>query len=176
MIKPVFLKPYIPERDLGNSPSRCDPNYGFVSIAKGQLSRGISILEDQIRIFFENDSRYRYATAKYMLGRVYLHIFQRSSPLDLSALIKNIGFIVRNVPFASKKAEHHFNKAIEVAKEIGASGTLGQAYLDLGRLHIHKHNNVLARNCILEAIRILERNDAEGYLNQAREALASLEK
>jgi tetratricopeptide (TPR) repeat protein len=147
---------------------------GFVSIAKGQLSRGVSIIEDQIRIYFENDSRYRYAMAKYMLGRVYLHILQRSSPVDLSALIKNIGFVVQNVPFASKKAEHHFNKAIEVAKEIGAKGVLGQAYLGLGFLHRTKKRTGKARECITEAVKIFEETGAEVFLKQAKEALMSL--
>ncbi len=147
---------------------------GIVSIAKGELSQGVRIVEDQIRIFFENDSRYRYAMSKYMLGRVYLHILQRSSSVDLAALIKNIGFVVRNVPFASKKAEHHFSKAIEVAKEIGAKGVLGQAYFGLGLLHRTKKRTGKARECISEAVNIFEETGAEVFLKQAKEALMSL--
>jgi len=40
-------------------------------------------------------------------------------------MAKNIGGLVKNVPLASKKAEEHFYRAIEVAKEIGAKGTMG---------------------------------------------------
>ena len=48
---------------------------------------------------------------------------------------QNIGFfLVKNVPFATKKAEAHFHKAIELSKEIGARGYLGQTYLSLGLL------------------------------------------
>jgi hypothetical protein len=43
--------------------------------------------------------------------------------------------MLARVPFAYQKAEEHFNKANEAAKEIGAKGILGQAYLDLGLLH-----------------------------------------
>ena len=42
---------------------------------------------------------------------------------------------MRNVPFASKKAEGHFKKVIEVAGEMGVKAILGGGYLDLGLLH-----------------------------------------
>ena len=53
---------------------------------------------------------------------------------SLTTMAKNIGFILKNVPSAAKKAVEHFNRAIEGAKEIGAKGIEGQAYLDLGHL------------------------------------------
>ena len=109
-----------------------------------------------------------------MLGRVYLHMAQRSGPKSLSALARNIGFVVRNVPFASKKAEHHFNKSIEVAKEIGAKGVLGQSYLCLGDLYTAKGRTEQARECLSEAIRLFEQCEARLYLKHANEALASL--
>ena len=148
---------------------------GIISIAKGELSRGVRIVEDQISLFFENGSRYRYAVAKYMLGKVYLQIIQRAGPMSFSTVTRNIGFLMKNVPVAGKKGEHHFNKAIEVAKEIGAKGILSQAYLDLGLLHKAKGRIDQARECISEAIRVFEQCEAEVYLKQAKEALASLE-
>ncbi len=39
----------------------------------------------------------------------------------------HIGFLVRNVPFAGKKAEDHFNKVIEISREIGAKSVLARA-------------------------------------------------
>lgn len=89
-------------------------------------------------------------------------------------MAKNIGFLIKNVPFASKKAEEHFNRAIEVAKEIGAKGTMGMAYLDLGLLYRIKGKTEQARKCISEAIQIFERTEAEEFLKQAKEALAAL--
>jgi len=79
------------------------------------------------------------------------------------------------VPSAGKKAEDHFNKAIEVAKEIGAKGTLGQAYLDLGLLHKAKGKTDQAREYITKAIQVLDQCETEVFLKQAKEALASLE-
>ena len=90
-------------------------------------------------------------------------------------MAKNIGFLIKNVPFASRKAEGHFNKAIEVAKEIGAKGLLGQAYVDLGLLHKTKKRTDKARDCISEAIELFKKCEADGFLKQAEDALASLE-
>ena len=135
-----------------------------------------------------------YALSEFSLGMVYSQIVEGAGPrsmrtksgkaqkgvrsiprVSLSTMAKNIGFLIKNVPFASKKAEKHFNRAIELAKEIGMKGTMGMAYLDLGLLHKTKKRTEQARRCISEAIQLFEQCEAEFYLKQAREALASLE-
>jgi tetratricopeptide (TPR) repeat protein len=146
----------------------------IVSIAKGNLSQGVRIAEDTLGVFLENENRFRYATTEYFLGRVYFHIVQGAGPKRLSIIAKNVGFLIKNVPFASKKAEDHFKKAIEVAKEIGAKGLLGQVYLNLGLLHEAKGRTEQAQRSITEAIQLFEKCEAETYLNQAKEVLASL--
>jgi tetratricopeptide (TPR) repeat protein len=89
-------------------------------------------------------------------------------------MVRNIGFLVKNVPFARKKAETHFKKAIEIASEIGAKSIVGQAKLDLGKLYKTKGRTDKARNYLSAAIQIFEECEAEIYLKQAREAIASL--
>ncbi len=79
------------------------------------------------------------------------------------------------MPFASKRAEYHFNNAIETAREIGATGVLCQAYLDLGLLHKAKKRKDQARECITKAIELFEQCEADVYLKQANEALESLQ-
>jgi tetratricopeptide (TPR) repeat protein len=93
---------------------------------------------------------------------------------SLLIMAKNIGFLVKTVPFATKKAEKHFNKAIELFKEIGAKGLLGPVYLSLGLLYKASKRTDQARQCILEAINIFQECEAEVYLKQANEALDSL--
>jgi tetratricopeptide (TPR) repeat protein len=146
----------------------------LILLSKGDLAKGMSIIDDLQQFHLKNDYRYRYATFEYMLGRFYLQIVQRAGPKSLSLIAKNIGFLIKNVPFADKKAESNFNQAIEVAKEIGAKGILGQAYLYLGLLHKAKNRTSLAKGCISEAIKVFELYGAEIYLQQAKEALASL--
>jgi tetratricopeptide (TPR) repeat protein len=143
-------------------------------IAKGQMKQGLRMLEARQQNLIRNQRRAFYALYEQFLGKVYSQIARGPTPA-FSMMAKNIGFLVRNVPFAGKKAEEHFNKAIEVAKEIGAKAVLGTSYLDLGSLYKARKRTDQARECILEAIDILQECEAETYLKQAKEALASLE-
>ena len=144
---------------------------GVVSIAKGHMNRGLKMLEEVQRAYLEYQRRGFYALSEYALGKVYLGIVEGEASMSLPKMAKNIGFLVKNVPFASKKAENHFNKSIEVAKEIGAKGTLGMAYLDLGLLYRAWGKKDKAREHISTAIQVFEQCEAETYLRQAKEAL-----
>jgi class 3 adenylate cyclase/tetratricopeptide (TPR) repeat protein len=148
---------------------------GGLLIAKGQMSQGLKLLEEGQRDCLENQWRPLYALSEYVLGKVYSQIVEGSGPIRLSTMAKNISFLIKNVPFASKKAEEHFNRAIEVAKEIGAKGMMGMAYLDLGLLYRMKGKTEQAKEYISEAIQIFEQTEAEGFLKQAKEALSSIE-
>jgi len=145
-----------------------------VLIAKGRMSEGLRKLKEVQQALISNESRWLYAQSEYILGSVYLQIVEGTGPRSFSVLIKNIGFFLKNVPLASKKAEDHFQKAIEVAKEIGAKGILSQAYFGLGLLHKAKKKEDRARECISHAIQVFEQCEAEIYVKQANEALESL--
>jgi len=147
---------------------------GALLIAKGRMSQGIKLLTEGQRTCLENQRRGIYALSEYVLAKVYSQIVEGSGPIRLSTMARNIGFLIQNVPFASKKAEEHFNRAIEVAKEIGAKSTEGMAYLDLGLLARMKGKTEQAKKCFSEAIHIFEQSEAEGFLKKAKEALASL--
>jgi hypothetical protein len=132
------------------------------------------MIEEAQRSYLTNERKGVYALSEYILGKIHLQIVQRAQPMSPFTVAKNISFLVKSVPFASRKAEYHFNKAIEVSGEIGAKGTLGQAYLDLGLLQKAKNRKKKATECLSRAIKILEQCEAEGFLRQAKEALASL--
>jgi tetratricopeptide (TPR) repeat protein len=142
-------------------------------IAKGQIKQGITMLEKNQQALIRNQRRVWCALTDYILGKVYSQI-ATGSPPTFSIMAKNIGFLVKNVPFAGKKAEEHFKKAIEVLKEIGAKGFVGPIYLDLGLLYKARKRTDQARQCISKAIQTFEECEAKVYLAQAKEALASL--
>ena len=148
---------------------------GVIQIYKGNFKQGLKTIEDARHSFLKSERRWTYAYSEYVLGKVYLQIIEGAAPTSLSNVAKNIGFLIKNVPFASRKAEGHFNKAIEVAKEIGAKGLLGQAYVDLGLLHKTKKRTDKARDCISKAIELFKKCEADVFLKQAKDALASLE-
>jgi len=147
---------------------------GIISITRGHLSQGVATVEDLLVDWTENGNKYRYATAENLLGKVYLQIVMGSETRSFSFIARNIGFLVKNVPFADRKAEAHFNRSINVAKEIGAKSLLGQARFDLGLLHHAKHRPDQARQCMHEAIQLFEECQAEGFLEKARETLSNL--
>ena len=103
-----------------------------------------------------------------------MQIAEGAGPLSPVMIAKNIGFLLKNIPFAAKKAENHFQKAIKLAQEIGAKGILGQVTLDLGLLHKIKGRTEEARKCITDAIHLFEECEADVFLKRAKEELASL--
>jgi class 3 adenylate cyclase/tetratricopeptide (TPR) repeat protein len=147
---------------------------GAVLIARGDMTEGLRLLEEGQQACAENQRRGLYALSEYILGTVYLQIVQGSGQLSFSTIVKNIGFLVRNVPFAGQKAEKHLNRSLEVAREIGAKGTMSMSLLSLAQLHAAKGRKDKARGCASTAMEIFEQCDAQHYLKEARDLLASL--
>jgi len=147
---------------------------GVVLIAEGQMSQGLKMLKDELSASLKNERRCFYAMVEHTLGSVYLQIVKGEGDLSIATIVNNIGFLLKNVPFAAKKAEQHFSKAMEIATEIGAKGILAQVYLDLGRLQQAKRRKHKAKECFSKAIELFEQCGADVFLQQASEASDSL--
>jgi tetratricopeptide (TPR) repeat protein len=146
-----------------------------IYLVKGELSRGVKMGEELIGCHKENESRWRLAHHLCWLGNVYLRMAQRKGSTKFSILARNLRFIIRNILVAGRKAEEYLKKSVEVASQIGAIGLLGQASLGLGVLYKAKGRTDVAGKYISMAIEAFEKCGAEGYLKQAREALATCE-
>jgi class 3 adenylate cyclase/tetratricopeptide (TPR) repeat protein len=144
-----------------------------VFLVKGELSRGIRMEEELIGWHKENENKWRLAYHLCWLGNVYLRMAQRKKSTNFSILARNLRFIMRNILVAGRKAEEYLKKSVEVATQIGAMGLLGQASLGLGLLYKAKGKTDEAEKYISVAIEAFEKSGAEGYLKQAREALAT---
>jgi class 3 adenylate cyclase/tetratricopeptide (TPR) repeat protein len=143
-----------------------------ILIAKGHMQQGTKLLENAQKTLIGNQRRVHYALSEYILGEVNSQIATGPKP-SLSIMAKNIGFLVKNLPLANKKAEKHFDQAIELFKEIGMKGFLGQVYLSQGLLYKASKRSDRARQRIQEAINLFQECEAEGWLKQANEALDS---
>ena len=148
---------------------------GVIRISKGRMNEGLKMIEDVQHTFLRNEQISDLALCECILGSVYLQMVEGVKPINLLTMVKNIGFIVKNVPFARKKAEDHFNNAIEISKRIGDKPNLSQAYLNLGLLYKAKKKKAQAKKFISDAIEIFEECGAEVYLEQAKEELQSLQ-
>jgi len=166
-----FSKEY--EFDFAGMPARLF--LGTVMIAQGNINQGFKMIDEAHQSFIREGRKYYIALTEYTLGKIYSQIVEGSSSISPLNMARNIGFLVKNVPFADKKADAHFNNAIEIAAEIGAKSISGPVYLDWGLLHKAKKRKDQARECISKAIELFEQCEAEVYLKQANEALESLQ-
>jgi tetratricopeptide (TPR) repeat protein len=78
------------------------------------------------------------------------------------------------IPNGSQKAKDYCEKAIGVAREIGAKAFLGQCYLSLGLVCSAEGDKDKAKQCISEALSLFEQCELTTYLGQAKQALESL--
>jgi tetratricopeptide (TPR) repeat protein len=148
---------------------------GVVLFAKGHMAKGLKTIQQVQRSFIENQRKGSYAFSDNLLGKIYLQMVDRSKPVPAAVLARNIGFLIKTVPFASRKAEYHLKRSMKTAEEIGNKVILATACLDLGMLHKAKGRIEEARDCISKSIRIFEQTEAETNLQQAKKILATLQ-
>ncbi len=146
---------------------------GPALIAQGQMNEGMKLLEEANEMIHENKKRVCEPFYAYTLGKIFSLIATGPKP-SFSIMTKNIRFLAKNVPFASRKAVEHFSRAIELSRVIGEKSVLCQAYMDLGLFHKWNKENEQAKKCLKAAIEILEKSGPSPNLEQAREALALL--
>jgi hypothetical protein len=79
--------------------------------------------------------------ADLVLGSIYSQIVLGENALGIKGIIKNIGFIVQNVPGAMKKAENYLLKTIEEGRKIGSDFMVSQTSFDLGLAYKAKKKN-----------------------------------
>ena len=174
--EPVLEEVVSYSRNVGMDNFRTPPTafLGAIMVAKGEMAKGFKRMEPVRKRWVEKDRGACLPIYDYIVGTIYLQITKGAAPISIQTVIKNIGFIIKNVPFAAKKAEYHFNKALEVAREIGADGIIGQSYYSLGLINQMKKRNNKAKECFQRAIDVFEDIEADGFLKLSQEALDSL--
>ena len=148
---------------------------GTALVAKGNMREGFEMIEKAHQSFIREERKYYTALSEYILGKIYSQIAEGASSISPLNIARNIGFLVKTLPFACRKADFHFRKSIEIVKDIGANSLLARTYLDCGLLCKAKKRNEKAREYISKAIEIFEQYEAEIYLKQAKEELSALQ-
>jgi tetratricopeptide (TPR) repeat protein len=164
---------YCEKNGVGQILTICQYSIGPILIAKGQMKEGRELIEEAQETLKERGRRISYSLSEYLLGEIYSQIATGPKP-SLSIMAKNIGFLVKNVPFAGRTAEDYFCRAIETFKEKGMKSYLGVAYLSLGLLYKNTRKTGQARQHIMEAMKLFKECEAQGYLEQAKVTLDSL--
>jgi class 3 adenylate cyclase/tetratricopeptide (TPR) repeat protein len=169
------ILPFCEDLGIGYIVTAAQAFRGAVLVAKGRLSKGIKILEKDLRIFEDNGRFYSLYVIETAVAEVYFRIAIRAQALKFKDLLKNLGFIITKLPFSRRRAEAYLNKIIQVGREVESQGFVqGQALLNLGCLHRLNGEAASARGCFSEALQIFERCTSETHLQQVREALAAI--
>jgi tetratricopeptide (TPR) repeat protein len=142
-------------------------------VASGHMNQGLKIMEDTRQSLIKNQRGTWLAQSENILGFIYSQVATGPKPA-LATIAKNIGFLVKNIPQAAKKAEEHFEKAIKLSEQMGAHYIYGNACLNLGMHYIERKKPDLAQKYLSEATIVFEASRADSFLKQAQDALASL--
>ena len=148
---------------------------GIILIDKGDIKKGMAIVNNQLQLQREKGQKGLVPVIFLTIGMVYLEIIKGEKPIAPMTVIKNIGFILQNVPQAANKAINHYRHAIETAQEVGALGIVGQAHRDIGKIHALKKRYQLAEEHFEEALHIFEKVGAYGFAEQVRNEIAEVE-
>jgi len=137
------------------------------------MSKGMKNVETILQRWIEMDRKPLLSMAYLSLGKLYAQIASGTESVSIKTMLKNVGFIIKNVPNAIKKSEEHLLKAVEYSGNINAAGMQAQALLELGLLYKQKGNKERAINCLKEAIKIFNEYDNYVFLDKAQSALES---
>ena len=109
-----------------------------------------------------------------ILGEIYLQIATSPAKPPLRVLIKNLGFVLTNVPFARLKARRYLEEAIRRCRMIDMPGHLARCLLDMGMLHKASKRIPEARACFVEALAVAGTVRAENIAEKAKAGLGFL--
>ena len=147
---------------------------GILLTDAGHFSKGWEVLSNCRKYFKEVGRKTWHYNAEHIMGKIFLTIVQGEKSVGLVSMVKNANFIIGKAVFAYRLAEAHFKTAIEIADKAGATGFIGQVYLDLGILYKIKNRHELAIECLEKAVPIFEEVGAYEHLKQTNKILSSL--
>ena len=155
------------------TPAQCF--LSVVLVAEGKFAQGFKMLKGTQRQWLEHNAPWRYTFSELIFGELFSAMARRATPTSFASIVKNMGFLAKNLPFARQKAETHYKKAIASAQKVGAQAMEGQAHLGLGKLYSSTGNKDKARECFSSAIQLFKGCEAETFLKKAHEGLSALQ-
>jgi tetratricopeptide (TPR) repeat protein len=115
---------------------------GVVMVGQGQVEEGLQVLEKSCQQWQQNGSRLRFAACGSMLAAVYSDLTRKARAGRQKSLALR----------ADTRAAVYFQSSIESALQIGAKGTLAQAYRNWGNFYKDKGDIDKARDCFTESV------------------------
>ncbi len=148
---------------------------GAVLVAKGQISLGLKMLEGVRRIFLDDERFFSLYIAESALAEIYFRMATQAQAIDFLTIIRNLFFILTELPFSKRRAEAYLTKTIQTGQEVESQGFLhGQALLNMGLLLRSRGKKASAMEYFNKALPILQRCSSETYIKCCQEALDSV--
>jgi len=148
---------------------------GAVMISKGQMGSGLKQLKEGKQKLNADGSMFYGLVCEFILAKVFSQIAEKSEPITLWEIAKNIGFLAKYIFIASKKAERHYKNVIKISEKFGAKSIMGGACLDLGIFYMTKKQKDMANDYLYKATILLKECGSDVYLKQANEVQSSLQ-
>jgi tetratricopeptide (TPR) repeat protein len=152
-----------------------DIPYGVTLVLTGQIAAGVRWIEETMQRCGALGTVTQYAWGHLCLGEIYLQMALGQAKLPLRLLLQNLGFILRTLPRAARKAQYHLDEAIRRARALEMPGILARALLDLSMLSQARKRVAEARVALEEARDITERWASPPLQAKICAALASLD-
>jgi tetratricopeptide (TPR) repeat protein len=151
-----------------------NPYYGAAISLSGRLGNGIRFIRESTRKT-ESWGNIAFPIIGHMvLGEAYLRMATSSERPPLRLLLKNVGFVLTNVPFALSKAQRYLDEALRRCRTVEMPGYLAQCLYDLGLLHKARKRLLEARACLTEALGEARSVAANKLALKIENAIASL--
>ena len=129
------------------------------------------MIERMIREFGEMGNRGSSLLGNMVLGEIYLEVALGEEKPPLKVLLRNLGFVLRTVPFAKAKARRHLSLALAEARRMDAPSFAARILYDLGRLSRAQKRGPEAEAAFAEARALAETAEAPALLAKIDAAL-----
>jgi class 3 adenylate cyclase/tetratricopeptide (TPR) repeat protein len=133
-----------------------DIPYGVALVLAGRMAQGVRFIEAAIARFTEWGNDTQPAFGHLVLGDIYTQIALGEQKPPLRVLLRNLGFVFREVPLARRKAHAHLRQAVELAARIGNDWLEGQARFHLAKLQHAAGHTAEAQAQLHRALRLAE--------------------
>ncbi|MDR4498995.1 MAG: AAA family ATPase [Candidatus Scalindua sp.] len=151
-----------------------DIPYGAAMIQAGEMAAGVRWIETAIRRFEAWGCEGSSIFGKLVLGEIYLQMVTVERKIPLLMILRNLGFLLRTLPFAARKARHHLEEVVQRARKTGMPEFLARSLLNLGLLCKAKKRYEEARQYLEEAQQIVEPLELLSLREKIDTALESL--
>lgn len=151
-----------------------DGIYGATLVQTGQMAAGVRVIEQAIDEFTPMGYRGADTLGHFILGEIYLEIARGSQKPPLAVIFKNLGFILRTLPFAKAKARRHLEMSLAESRKYDLPSFIARLQFDLGQLDLMQKKPAAAREKFTEAREQAVRAEAEALRELIDQAIAAL--